>query len=181
VLTAGDRPARVNAAAAAVQSAVAAAQNAVQPHAGAKQNKWNGGPLKHGTLAGGDSIMDALRALGQAVGGLAKEVSDALGEAARKEREAADELEALQQAKVAIGIVYQPYTEPMNIPAPDISVAAVVCVRAVITSAPNEFLRPGSACDFVYHDSDTIRIREIDGFTPGDPRTITFTFVFVGV
>lgn len=182
VLTAGDRPARIKAAASTVQAALAETAKRVQPHAGAPAGGYQTPGLRHGALSGGNPILDALKALGQAVDGFAREVSDALSDAARQARETAATLEAQQLARIAVGIVYQPYTEPMTIPAPEgLSVAAVLCARAVITSAPDEYLRPGTACDFKTEGADKLSIREIDGMTIGDPRTITFTFVFVGV
>lgn len=182
VLTAGDRPARINKAAAAVQAAAATTASRVQQHAGAPENPWSGGPLKHGSLAGGNPILDAIRALGNAVDGFAKEVGQALSDNAREAREDAEAATAQQSARVALGVVYQPYTEPMTIPAPqDFSVAAVLCARVVPTGAPAEFRRPGGYCDFTQGAPNTLTIREIDGMTPDDPRTMTFTFVFFGV
>lgn len=171
VLGAGDRPARIKKAADTVTAAANNLQKRVLPHAGS--------PRRGGGM-GSDPFGDALRALARGVDAFAREVSDALSEQAQQAREDAQTAAALEAGAVAIRVVYQPYTEPMSIPLPNLSVAAISCARVVVTQAPNEFLLSGAAVDWQSGNGD-ITVRSIDGLTPGDPRILTFTFIYFGV
>jgi hypothetical protein len=188
VLNANDRLTR---SAAEVESAADNLARRVVPHAGAPRRnnavQW-GRPLQRGAAySTGDPIADAMQGLSRA---LANFVNDALGaiqEATAPQLPTASTATdgassfATSDGRIAIRIVYQPYTEPMEIPGiENMSIAAVSCARAVLTQAPDTYLRSGSHVDFV-QNGETVTARSIDGLTPGDPRIVTFTFVYFGV
>jgi len=183
VLGAGDRQAAIERAALAVQAAANQLSQRVLPHAGSPQGSGQRGvgmAIPHGQLGGGyDPLQQTLRALGQAISTFARVVNDALGQAAR---DAAAAAAVGATSKVAIRIVYQPYTEPMNIPWPDeeLSVAAVTCARAVRTDGVVERLLNGSEIDFDFADNHQLRVNSIDGMTPDTTKMITWTFVYFG-
>lgn len=177
VLGAGDRAANIKKAAAAVQAAANQIQQRVLPHAGSPlgQRRAVGMAIPHNALGGYDPIADAIRALGQAVSGFARAVDDALNTPV--------EVQQLAPAvgRLAIRIVYQPYTEPMLIPWPDeLSVAAVSCARAVRTDGVVERLLNGSEVDFDFAGTQ-LRVNSIDGMTPDATKMITWTFVYFGI
>ena len=182
VLNAGDRLAAVKRAAAAVQAATSQLQRRVQPHAGSPLSgirRGVGAPIPHNSLGNGyDPIQDALRQLGGALGQFTRAVDDALNEAARESRETS----ALGEAgRFVTYIVYQPYLEPMWIPWPtQISVATVMCGRAVSTENPTERLLNGSEVDFDF-DGDQLKVFSIDGMTPDPAKMITWTFLYFGI
>lgn len=180
VLGAGDRPARIQQLAAQVEAAARQLTQRVQPHAGAPGGNRGLGAIPHGGSNGlGGPILDALRNLGNAMSGFAREVGDSIRETTNNER-AAQNTQPL--AKVALRIIYQPYTEPMFIENPaELITAAVMCWRAVPTANPSERLLNGSECDFDFADNSRLKINSIDGMTPDASKMITWTFVYVGV
>lgn len=182
VIGAGDRPANVARAALQVQNAINQLTKRVLPHAGspAGGNRRVGAALPHNPFGAMNPIMDALRGVGQAIGNFAREVDNALGQAAR---DAADQAAQGVAGKVAIRIVYQPYEEPMLIPWPDdeLNLATVICGRAVRTDGVVERLLNGSEIDFDFADNHQLRVNSIDGMTPDPTKMITWTFVYFGV
>ncbi|HET8938193.1 MAG TPA: hypothetical protein VFN67_32340 [Polyangiales bacterium] len=180
VLNANDRLAR---SAAEVESAGNDLARRVVPHAGAPRRNnavpW-GRPLQRGAGAapGGDPIADAMRGLSRALTNFVRDATEAINEATAAAQPGAS---AFGDGRLAIRIVYQPYTEPMEIPGiENMSIAAVSCARVVVTQSPDEYLRSGSHVDW-RQNSDVVTVRSIDGLTPGDPRILTFTFVYFGV
>jgi hypothetical protein len=182
VLGAGDRQAAITRAAAAVQAATQQLAQRVVPHAGSPLGspRGVGMAIPHSMLGGYNPIQDALRNLGNAMNTFAREVNNALAQAAR---DAADARAVGAPGKVALRIVYQPYTEPMNIPWPDdeMAVAAVICARAVRTDGVVERLLNGSEIDFDFADNHQLKVNSIDGMTPDATKMITWTFVYFGV
>lgn len=174
VLQAGNRPARIQAAASALQAAANQAVQRVAPHAGSGMPM---GPVSHAGRSG-NTLPDIVRALAKAIDQFARDVSDAMTQQAAADRAA--ELAASSDARMRIYVVYQPYAEPMSIPLPtDFTVAAISCARAVYTASPNTVLINGSTVEWDVGGSDII-VRSIDGMTPS-AAVITFTFVYFGV
>lgn len=172
VLGAGNRPERVQAAANEVRQAAARTLRRVQPHSGAGRIS----PLSHGGAGWG--LDDAIRDMARAIDQWTQAVTDSIAQQAAADR--ASELTTSTEAKVQLHIVYQPYSEPMEIPLPEnMSLAAVQCARAVVTAAPETVLINGCNVEWVM-GSGGITVRSIDGMTP-HPRIITWTFVYFGV
>lgn len=181
VIGAGDRPTAVARAALQVQNAANQLAQRVLPHAGAPNTNGRGvgAAIPHNPFGVMNPIQDALRGLGQAIGNFAREVDNAIGQAARDAQATAA---AGTEGKVTLRIVYQPYVEPMFIPWPDeISIAAVICARAVRTDGVVERLLNGTEIDFDFADSSQLRVNSIDGMTPDPAKMITWTFVYFGV
>lgn len=187
VLGAGDRPARIEKAAAEVQAAANQLQQRVLPHAGAPGGLRGLGPITHGQLAGGfpffggsggNPIMDALRRLGQAMGGFAREIGDSIRDISNGSSST-----GANSAAVVLGFANTPYTEPMYINAPNsqMTVAAVICARAVSINDPSERLLNGSEVDFDYASNNQLRINSIDGMTPDATKPIHWVFVYFGI
>jgi hypothetical protein len=178
VLNANDRLAR---SAAEVESASNDLARRVVPHAGAPRRnaaQW-GRPLQRGAGAapGGDPIADAMRGLSRALTNFVRDATEAIQEASAPQ----PSVGGFGGERIAIRVVYQPYTEPMEIPGiENMAIAAVSCARVVVTQAPDEYLRSGSHVDF-RQNGESVTARSIDGLTPGDPRILTFTFVYFGV
>lgn len=181
VLGAGDRPARIEKAAAEVQAAANQLAQRVQPHAGAPGGLRGLGAIPHGQLAGGNPLLDALRRLGQAMGSFAREVGNSMRETANnaRERQAA----SLNVAGVLLGIFDMPYTEPMFIDAPNdqLNIAAVMCARAVSLNNFNERLLNGSEIDFEFAANNRLKINSIDGMTPDATKPIHWVFLYIGL
>lgn len=182
VLGAGDRQAQITRAAAAVQAATQQLAQRVLPHAGSPLGSARpvGAAIPHNTLAGYNPLQDALRNFGNALGQFAREVNNALEQDAK---DAATATKSGANGKVHLEIIYQPYTEPMTIPWPDtvMSVAAVMCARAVVTADPTERLLNGSEIDFDFATNHQLKVNSIDGMTPDATKMITWTFVYFGV
>jgi hypothetical protein len=181
VLGAGDRQGAITRAAAAVQAAVQQLQQRVQPHAGSPQGgARHSTAIPHNGFGSYDPIQDALRGLGNAIGTFAREVDNALGQAAR---DAAEARAVGAAGKVALRIVYQPYEEPMFIPWPDdeLVLATVICGRAVRTDGVVERLLNGAEIDFDFSTNHQLKVNSIDGMTPDATKMITWTFVYFGV
>jgi hypothetical protein len=189
VLGAGDRPARIEKAAAEVQAAANQLAQRVQPHAGAPGGSRGLGAIPHGQLAGGfpflggggNPLLDALRRLGQAMGGFAREVGDTFRDAANNARDRA--AASPNAAGVVLGFANLPYTEPMFIHAPNdqLTIAAVMCARAVSINNPAERLLNGSEIDFDFASNNQLKINSIDGMTPDATKPIHWVFIYFGI
>lgn len=172
VLGAGNRPERVQAAASTVKAATQRVLQRVAPHSGAGRM----GPLSHGGQ--GSTLEDAIREIARAVDAFVQSITDHVAAQAAEDRAAA--LATSTEAKVQLHVVYQAYSEPMEIPAPvNMSLAAVQCARAVLTASPNTVLINGSSVEWSM-GSGGILVRSIDGMTPS-AAIITWTFVYYGV
>jgi hypothetical protein len=193
VIPAGDRVQRVRQAADNLSSTVNNLAQRVLPHAGKPntldRSPWNN-PISHAPYArNANPMADAIRQIARAVDEFAREIGDVLQTEALPALPPTDVAPtptssvggSTLDGRIAIRVVYQPYTEPMEIPAIDnFSIAAINCARVVVTQAPTEYLRSGTHVDFDFN-GNSVLVRSIDGMTPGDPRVLTFTFVYFGV
>jgi hypothetical protein len=136
------------------------------------------GPLSHGGQ--GSTLEDAIREIARAVDGFAQSITDHVAAQAAADRAAA--LAGSTEAKVQLHVVYQPYLEPMELPAPadGLSLAAVQCARAVLTATPEVVLLNGSHVDWIAGGATGVIARSIDGMTPS-AATITWIFIYYGV
>lgn len=180
VLGAGDRQAAITRAAAAVQAATMQLTQRVQPHAGSPLGapRMPGMAIPHSTLGGYNPIQDALRNIGSAINNFAREVNNALGEAARESEAAAA---GGKFGKFVVETPQQPYVEPMFLPRPtNLLVNCVVCARAVGLANPAERLLNGSEVDFNFVGTQ-IQINSIDGMSPDPTKVINWVFLLFGI
>lgn len=199
VVQVGDRPARVERAALAVQSNARQMTPRVLPATGGTGrptgSQMFGRPLNHSALGGMDPFSGLARAISEAFNSPQGPVGHSGGQNQSSARGNAGgnaggqasgggttPSGTLVNGRMIILAWGAPYTEPMSILRPaGFRIAAIMAARIISPSEPARYFRSGVGCDFEdLGEPARISIRSVDGMTIGDPTVLQWTFVYFG-
>lgn len=209
VLGAGDRPARIRAAAAAVQQAARKIKPRVLPHAGRHGSPTGNGlgrtgsagayvpgrqmpvgrPITRGALGGGagpsgsgfdDPLINMIEELSRAVDNFAREVSDQFDAIDAHERERAASGES--DLRLFVRVHIGPYVEPMLLPATPADFAPIIIFagRIVNMAEATTPVLTGALVHWSPVAQGRFAMQSIDGMTTNDGNTYAITYLFIG-